>query len=116
MTVFKLKKERFLYDVTKFIEDEEIEPDLQLLHKMKDYNLAKLIAIYSDTEDEKEKEIAKLLFIRDLGLVDLDRQSCILTDLIGELDRIMKKLDEHIETFKSHRHKKDPSYSEKPTW
>lgn len=102
--------------MTKFIEDEGIEPDIEILRKMKNYDLAKLIAIYSDTKDKKEKDIAKLLIIKELGIVDLERQGYILDEVLGELNRVLKKLEEHIDIFKSHRHERSKIYTEKPSW
>jgi len=111
----KLTSKKFMYDEVKYIQDENIEPDIQWFNDYEELPIKDLIEII-DIGDKDQSRVAKLLLIKKLGLVNLDRLQYVLDEVIGELTEINRKLNEHISNFKNHRHDARKAYTEKPAW
>jgi len=111
----ELNSNTYLYEEGKYIDDGHgDEAEAIALKNLKDKTLLELITILDDPNDPIDRDIAKILILRKLKLVDLDRFQYALDEIISEIDTNKKEMKELEKNFKAHRHNMDKSYSEKP--
>ena len=114
-----------MYDHFKYLEHDD-DPDKQreIIKAHKDSSVYEIITQLDNARanpvEDKETQSAivvafKRLIAKKLDFFDNDHAHYLVDTLPGYIDQLQEELKELERIFKIHRHKKDPSYSEKPS-